>query len=252
MEALKVEGLYKNFGGVSVLRDISFDVNVGERIAIIGPNGAGKTTLLSIINGQLLPTVGYVYFFGQNITHIPVYRRAHLGVARSFQRSNLFFNLTVLDNILLAIQGVKRQRFQMFRSINAYKEMFTEAEYLLESWDLWEKKNNLVSTICYGDQRKLEISLSLASKPKILLMDEPSNGLTFSETDSVIKKINNMEKNITVILVAHDMDLVFGIANRIIVIHYGKIITEGTPEEIQNNSKVKEIYLGIETDFSEC
>ena len=246
MEALKVDRVVKDFGGVRALRNISFNVELGERLAIIGPNGAGKTTLFNIINGQILPTAGSVHFLGKDITRMPVHRRADLGIARSFQRSSLFSNLTVLSNILLAVQGTRRHRFQMFRSINTYRETFTRAEELLKVWDLWEEKDYLASNISYGDQRKLEISLSLASQPRVLLMDEPSCGLTSGETAVVIDKILGLGKDITVILVAHDMDLVFGVANRIMVLHYGEIVTEGTPEEIRNDSRVKKIYMGAE------
>lgn len=249
MEALKIERLQKDFGGVRALHNVSFSVDVGERLAIIGPNGAGKTTLFNIINGQLSPTVGCVYFFGHDITRMPVHSRAHLGMARSFQRNSLFSHLTVLDNILLAVQGARRHRFQMFRSINAYKEIFTRAEELLRAWDLWEKRGDLTSNIAYGEQRRLEIALSLASEPRVLLMDEPSCGLTAAETGVVIEKIRTLGKEITVILVAHDMDLVFGIANRIVVLHYGEIVAEGAPEEIRDDSRVKKIYMGAETSL---
>jgi branched-chain amino acid transport system ATP-binding protein len=246
VEALKVDRIAKDFGGVRALRNISFQVELGERLAIIGPNGAGKTTLFNIINGQISPTAGSVYFVGKDITHMPVHRRADLGIARSFQRSSLFPNLTVMSNILLAVQGTRKHRFQMFRSANAYQETFTRAEELLRVWDLWKERDSLADSISYGDQRKLEISLSLASQPKVLLMDEPSCGLTSSETAAVIEKIRGLAKDITVILVAHDMDLVFGVADRIMVLHYGEVVTEGSPEEIQNDAHVKKIYMGAE------
>ena len=246
MEALRVEHLSKNFGGVQALQDISFSVVAGEKLAIIGPNGAGKTTLFNVLNGQLSATAGRVYLFGQEITTMPTHRRAHLGQARSFQLTSLFPTLTVLDNILLAIQGTKPSRFQMFRPITVYKHIYVKAEELLRSVALWEKRDDLAQAISYGEQRKMEIALSLASEPKLLLLDEPSSGLTTAESTDVIAMLRNLGAGITVLVVAHDMDLVFGLADRIMVLHYGQIIAEGTPEEIQADSRVKEIYIGIE------
>jgi branched-chain amino acid transport system ATP-binding protein len=246
MEALRVENLSKDFGGVHAVCDVSMRVESGERLAIIGPNGAGKTTLFNLLNGQLPPTSGRVYFFGQDITNKAAYYRAHLGIARSFQVTTLFLNLTVLDNILLAIQGTRPSRFQMFRSFTTYDQLYTKAEKLLGSMDLWEKRSEPVHAISYGEQRKLEIALSLASEPKLVLLDEPSTGLTTAESTEFISMIRNLGKDITVILVAHDMDLVFGVAERIIVLHHGEIIAEGTPDEISTDSKVKEIYMGAE------
>jgi branched-chain amino acid transport system ATP-binding protein len=246
MEALRVEHLSKNFGGVQALQDVSFSVETGEKLAIIGPNGAGKTTLFNVLNGQLSATAGRVYLFGQEITTMATHRRAHLGQARSFQLTSLFPNLTILDNTLLALQGIKPSRFQMLRPIIAYKHLFVRAEELLESMALWGKRDEPVQAISYGEQRKMEIALSLASEPKLLLLDEPSTGLTAAESADVINMLRNLGLGITVLVVAHDMDLVFGLAGRIIVLHYGQIIAEGTPEEIQAHPRVKEIYIGIE------
>ena len=245
MEALKLEGLSKDFGGVHAIRDVSISVEAGELLAIIGPNGAGKTTLFNLLSGQLPPTAGRVYLFGQEITNMAAHQRAHLGIARSFQVTTLFLNLTVLDNTLLALQGTRPSRFQMFRSATAYEHLYTKAQKLLDSMDLWEKKDDEVHAISYGEQRKLEIALSLASEPKLLLLDEPSTGLTTAESADIIDMIRNLGTDITVIIVAHDMDLVFGVAERIIVLHYGEIIAEGTPEEISTDSRVREIYMGV-------
>ncbi len=246
MEALKVERLSKDFGGVNALQNVSFTVETGEHLAIIGPNGAGKTTLFNVLNGQLTAASGQVYLFGKQITNVPTYRHAHLGLARSFQLTTLCLNLTVIENLLLALYGIQPSRFQMFRSINSHKHLFSKAQKLLDPMMLWDKRDELVCSISYGEQRKLEIALSLASEPKVLLLDEPSTGLTSDESHEMINMINKLGEYITLVLVAHDMDLVFGVADRIIVLHYGQIIAEGTPTEIQVNSKVKEIYLGIQ------
>jgi branched-chain amino acid transport system ATP-binding protein len=248
MEALRVESLSKDFGGLHALRDVSFSVKAGEHLAIIGPNGAGKTTLFNLLNGQLSATAGRIYLFGQDITTMATHRRAHLGQARSFQLTSLFLDLTILDNVLLALHGTQPSRFQMFRSATGYMHLLDKAQELLGSMNLWEKREDLVQAISYGEQRKLEIALSLASEPKLLLLDEPSSGLTIGEGAQLVTMIRNLGPDITVVLVAHDMDLVFGMSNRIIVLHYGQIIVEGTREEIQADSRVKEIYMGIEDD----
>ncbi len=245
-EALKIEGLSKNFGGVQAVKDVSFTVQAGERLAIIGPNGAGKSTLFNLINGQEFATAGRIYFFGQDITTMPTHRRAHLGQGRSFQLSSLFPKLTVLDNALLAVQGTKPSRFQWFRPITVYKHLLTKAQELLETMALWERRDDLAQALGYGEQRRLEIALSLASEPKLLLLDEPSSGLTASESADIITMIRNVGPDITIVVIAHDMDLVFGLAERIMVLYYGQVIADGTPEEIQANSRVKEIYMGIE------
>jgi len=246
MEALRVEGLCKDFGGVRALQSVSLSVEVGERLAIIGPNGAGKTTLLNVIDGQLAASGGRVFFLGQDTANMSPYSRARLGLARSFQLTTLFLNLTVLKNILLAFHGTSRSRFEVFRPITSYKNLCDKAHELLDSVDLWEKRDELVEAISYGEQRKLEITLSLATKPKLLLLDEPSCGLTTTESDDISTRIRDLGSDITVILVAHDMDLVFGFAERIIVLHYGEIVVEGTCDEIRRDSRVREIYMGSE------
>jgi len=246
MEALRIKGLSKNFGGVSAVDNISFGVEIGERLVIIGPNGAGKTTLFNLINGQLPATSGRIYFLGKDITAMPTHSRAHLGQARAFQIISLFLNLSVLDNALLALHGTKPYRFKLFRPINHYKLISDKVQETLKELDLWEKKDELVKNLSYGEQRRMEIGLSLALQPKLLLLDEPSAGLTMEECSGIIDMIKNLGLDITVIIVDHDMDLVFGVAERIIVLHYGQIIADGAPEQIQADPRVKEIYLGIE------
>jgi branched-chain amino acid transport system ATP-binding protein len=246
MEALRVEHLSKNFGGVYAVKEVSFRVETGEHVAIIGPNGAGKTTLFNLLSGQLSPSAGRIFFLGQDVTHTPAHLRTHMGMARSFQIASLFPDLSVMTNAMLALQGTRPSRFQMFRSSASYKDVVAKAGDLLGSMGLWEKRSQPACSISYGEQRKLEIALSVASEPKLMLMDEPSSGLTSSESSDITNRIRNLGTNITVIVVAHDMDLVFGVAQRIIVLHYGETIIEGNCEEIRTAPKVKEIYMGTE------
>jgi branched-chain amino acid transport system ATP-binding protein len=246
LEALKVEGLSKHFGGVSAVNDVSFSVRVGERLAIIGPNGAGKTTLFNLINGQLPATTGRVCFFGQDVTALPTHRRAHLGQARAFQMISLLQKLTVRENALLTVHGTKPSRFKMFRSVEDFKEVFDDALQTLESLDLLDKQDERVENLSHGEQRRLEIGLGLAMQPRLLLLDEPSAGLTKEEGVEVISLIKNLGSDITVLMVDHDMEMVFEVAERIVVLHYGQIIADGTPQEIQADQRVREIYMGLE------
>lgn len=251
MEALRLEKVSKDFGGVRALADVSFEVEVGQRLAIIGPNGAGKTTLFNVLNGQLSPTHGRIFLFGGEITRLSTDRRAHLGLGRSFQMTSLFSNLTVTRNVLLALNGTHKRRFQMLRSMDAYKDASEKAEALLRAWDLWEYRDEMVRNLAYGSQRKLEIAISLAAEPKVLLLDEPSAGLTAAESEEISKKISALGGDITVVLVAHDMDLVFGVAERIIVMHQGRIITDGSVDEIRADAQVRDIYMGGEESASD-
>ncbi len=246
MEALRVERLSKNFGGVEALKRVTFAAETGEKLAIIGPNGAGKTTLLNVLNGQHSANSGHIYFMGNDITHLSVHKRAHLGMARAFQSSTLFPSMSVLNNLLLAIHGMRPSRRHMFRSFKTYTEYGGEAERHLKSVNLWEKKDNMVSDLSHGEQKRLEIAMSLALEPKLLLLDEPSAGLTAGESADVAAILRNLGPTITILIVAHDMDLVFGIADHILVLHYGEVLCRGTPDDVQCNVKVREIYIGAE------
>lgn len=246
MEALRVERLSKNFGGVEALKDATFSVELGKRLAIIGPNGAGKTTLLNVLNGQHPANSGHIYFMGRDITNLSVYKRAHLGIARAFQSSTLLPSMSVLNNLLLAIHGMRPSRLHMFRSFNTYDEYAYEAEAYLKSAKLWERKDRVVNDLSHGEQKRLEIAMSLASEPKLLLLDEPSAGLTADESADVAAIIRGLGPDVTILIVAHDMDLVFGLADHIMVLHYGQVLCQGTPNDVQCNAKVREIYMGAE------
>ncbi|MFH1124272.1 MAG: ABC transporter ATP-binding protein [Pseudomonadota bacterium] len=251
MECLRVDSLAKNFGGIQVLQDVSFTLNTGENLALIGPNGAGKTTLINILSGMISPTRGQVVMLGKNITRAPVHSRLHMGLAYSFQLNNLFFNLSVLDNILLAMHGKQSFHLQLWHSIESGDERFVKVQRLMDSMGLWEKRNSPVTSLSYGEQRMMELALSLASEPKLLLLDEPSAGLSESETIQMMSYIRKLPQETAVLFVSHDMDVVFDLADRIIVLSYGVLIAEGKPEEIQSDPRVREIYLGEEQDVQD-
>ena len=248
MEALRIEKLTKDFGGVRAVHDVSLCVEAGERRAIIGANGAGKSTLIKLINGEIPPTFGSVSVLGKDVTKMPVYDRVHLGVGCSCQINNLFLRISVLDNVLLALQVTQPFRFQMLRSISKYDHLFAHARELLTARGLWEKRDVPVVDLSYGEQRRIEIVLSLASAPKLLLLDEPTAGLSTSESSEIIELVSGLGQDISVLFISHDMDVIFSIADRITVLHYGEVMAEGTPEEIRANPDVKQIYLGYKKE----
>ena len=247
MECLRAEGISKNFDGLYALRNVYFGVRVGERRAIIGPNGAGKTTMLNLFAGELKPSAGRVYMFGEDITAKPAHRRVHLGLARTFQVLNLIPNLSVMDNVRLAIQSVKPFRFGMFRPQNAYRRLAEEAESLLDQWGLSDKRESLVQELSYGQQRRVELIMALSSKPRVLLMDEPTGGLSEEAAATFTEVIRGLGRDITLIIVEHDMDVVFELADYITVLHHGQVIAEGTKGEVKANPSVREVYLGEES-----
>jgi len=247
-EALRVEGLTKSFGGLSAVNNVTMSVTVGERLAIIGPNGAGKTTFFNLINGQLSATSGRIYFFGQDVTNLPTHLRAHLGQARAFQIISLLQKLTVLENTLLTLHGTQPSRFRMLRPVRDFREVFDRSEETLKTLGLWERREEAVENLGYGEQRRLEIGLGLAMEPRMLLLDEPSAGLTKEENADIIEIIRNLGSEITFLIVDHDMEMVFGAAERVIVLHYGQIIADGTPGEIETDQRVREIYMGLEQE----
>mgnify|MGYP001132312528 CR=1 FL=1 len=241
---LEVQHVSVRFGGLAAVKDVSFGLEPGQRVALIGPNGAGKTTLFNVLTGQLKPSAGRVRFKGEDITHHSVFARTHLGMARSFQITSLFPYQSVRVNALIALQGTRKVRYNVARRLLENRELQAEVQRLLESADLWDLRDELVSSLAYGQQRKLEIALSLASDPEVLLLDEPSCGLTATESAEITTRIGDLGSKITVLMIAHDMDLVFGVAERVLVLHYGEIACEGTCDEIRANPMVREIYMG--------
>jgi branched-chain amino acid transport system ATP-binding protein len=246
MSVLRVQDLSKSFGGLDILKGISFSAEAGEKIALIGPNGAGKTTLFNVLGGQLPATGGHIFLEEEEVTHLTPDRRLHRGLARSYQLNNLFFNLSLLDNMLLALYGAERSHIQMFHSFENRHELLTAAQNLLEPMGLWERRFDIIATLSYGDQRLVEIVFALASNPKIVLLDEPSAGLPTAEAEAFVNKIRSLLGKTTLIFCAHDMDLVFNLAEKIMVLYSGKIIAQGRCQEIRANPKVQEIYLGSE------
>lgn len=244
MEYLKVTNLSKDFGGLRAVDHVTFEVQKGERLVIIGPNGAGKTTLFNLISGEEPPTEGGIHAVGKEVTGMPPQKRASLGLARTFQITQLFSNLRVMDNILLGLQALDPVKFSMFRPATSNKSISTRAQDFLEQWDLWDQRQSLVKNLSHGDQRKIEIILAICNGPKLLLLDEPTAGLSPAETESLTSLILNLSGDITVLLIEHDMDVAFQVAERIIVLHFGRVLADGKPDEIRNNSQVNEVYLG--------
>jgi branched-chain amino acid transport system ATP-binding protein len=242
--SLVIERLSKRFGGLQALHELSLAVRPGERRAIIGPNGAGKTTLFHLIGGQLAPSSGRIFLFDREVTHLPPYRRAALGLARTFQLTMLFPNLTVMENMLLAVQALDGVRFVLYRPLTSYKHLLAKARSLLEPWHLWEKRHALVRQLSYGEQRQLEILLALAHVPRVLLLDEPTAGLSAAETQQVVAMIQRLDPGITVLLIEHDMDVAFHIAEHITVLHQGRLLADGPPEAVRQDDRVVELYLG--------
>jgi branched-chain amino acid transport system ATP-binding protein len=244
LSLLKVERLYKSFKGLQVLKDVSLEVRPGERHVIIGPNGAGKTTLFNCITGTLPIDQGIVSVNGKQISGLPPYTAVRVGMSRTFQKNNLFGSLTVEENVHLAILACKTYRFNFFRPSHKYNELLDEAEHLLKQWNLWERRSRIVNELSYGEQRLLEVLLALASKPQILLLDEPTSGMSPAETIQTTKLIQSMPRSITLLVIEHDMDVVFSIADRITVLHHGEVFISGAPEEISGDERVKDIYFG--------
>jgi len=241
---LELRALSKSFGGLRAVRDVTFKIMPGDRKAIIGPNGAGKTTLFNLITGIFPATSGQVMLFGQDVTKWPSHRRTALGMARTFQITSLFPKLTVLDNVLLAIQGLRRSKFVMWRFLSSYRDFYDRAYGLLERARFLDRKDTEVRYLSHGEQRQLEIILGLASDPKILLLDEPAAGLSSGESSEMIRFLAQLDRNLAILLIEHDMDVVFDVAEHISVLHFGEVLEAGAREQIRRSEKVQQIYLG--------
>jgi branched-chain amino acid transport system ATP-binding protein len=243
---LELKDLSKSFDGLQAVRGVNLTVLPGDRKAIIGPNGAGKTTLFNLITGIYPVTSGQVILFGQDVTQWKNHQRTALGMARTFQVTSLFPGLTVLDNVLLAIKGLRLSKFVMWRFMSSYKEVYAKAYQLLEQAGFLDRKDTEVRNLSHGEQRQLEIVLGLASDPKILLLDEPAAGLSTGESTEMAHFLMKLNPNLAILLIEHDMDVVFDVADEISVLHFGEVLETGAPEQIKKSPRVQEIYLGTD------
>ncbi|HEX8166140.1 MAG TPA: ABC transporter ATP-binding protein [Beijerinckiaceae bacterium] len=240
---LRVEGLGKRFGGFTALSGVTADFPPGRLTAIIGPNGAGKSTFFNLISGSLSPSEGRILFEGRDITGEPQHRFAHLGIAKSFQITNLFPQLSVLENVRVAAQAM-RSRFDVWTRRESYQDLVTRAEELLAIVGLAARRHEPVESLAHGDQRSLEIAVALACDPRLLLLDEPTAGMSPEEARAMMDLILRLNRERTVILVEHRMKLVMGISDRILVLHHGRLLAEGAPDDIRAHEEVRRVYLG--------
>src|SRR5262249_45684756 len=245
--ALRVEGLNRTFGALPVTRDVNLTLDRGARRALIGPNGAGKTTLVNLITGALKPHSGRVALNGEDITALSQANRARRGLARTFQINQLFRGLTVLENLCMTIGERDGHCNNLWRSAGAKPEVIDEALGHLESLRLTDDALKLVRELPYGRQRLVEIAIALAQKPRVLLLDEPAAGVPSSETHLILDVVATLDPDIAVLIIEHDMDVVFRFAREITVLVQGAVFTQGTPEEIMNNEQVRAVYLGEES-----
>lgn len=243
-QALSLRDVSIRFGKLQVLEGVSLDVPVGERRGILGPNGAGKTTLFNIISGELVPTSGHIHFHGRDITRLPVHHRPGLGLCRTFQTTTLFPKLTVLDNLLLSLQMQSRARYQALRPRSRYLDLQNHAFSLLQEAGLSAQAGREVRYLSHGEQRQVEILLALAQRPRVLLLDEPTAGLAPGDVPLVTQMLKRLGRDVTMVLIEHDMGVVFELVDRITVLHHGKVVADGTVEEVRRNPLVQEIYLG--------
>lgn len=239
---LKTELLTVRFGGLAALSQVNFEVQRDEVRAIIGPNGAGKSTFFNCLTGVLRPTAGRILFNGEEITGLPSNMISQKGIARSYQITNIMPNATVLENVRIAAQS-RRHAWNMVRHHSVFRDIMEKAETALDSVGLLSKAEELAANLSHGEQRNLEIGIALATEPALLCLDEPTAGMSAAETAETMHLVQRIAKQHTILIVEHDMDVVMELADRITVLHYGSILAEGTPEEIQENPKVLEVYL---------
>ncbi len=241
---LRVKDLVRRFGGIIATDHVSLDVAQGELHAIIGPNGAGKTTLISQLTGHLTPHSGSVSLAGRDITDMPAYRRCALGLARSFQITSLLLDFTAADNVALAAQAHNGHSFRFLGDARKEKGLRDKAMAALQRVGLAERANVMVSRLSHGEQRELELAVALATRPQLLLLDEPMAGLGVTESARMVKLLQELRKEVTIVLVEHDMEAVFALADRISVLVYGRVIASGLPSDIRQNEEVRRAYLG--------
>src|SRR5262245_39262059 len=241
---LRLRGVGRRFGGLDAVRDVDLDVAYGERRAILGPNGAGKTTLFNVISGDMPQTSGTIEFLGEDIGHMPAAGRTRLGMGRTYQKSRLFLGLSVEDNLYLAVLGSRDGHLRMHRRKAVDGEMRERARELAGSVGLDAKLPSLVGAISHGEQRQLEVAMARATEPKLMLLDEPASGLSRGERVALTDLLLELDRSITLILIEHDMDVALRVAENVTMMHDGRKIVEGTPDEIRANEQVHELYLG--------
>jgi branched-chain amino acid transport system ATP-binding protein len=245
MALLQTEHLTKSFGALLAVNDVTLNVEAGSLHSIIGPNGAGKTTLFNLLTGQFPPTSGRILFEGRDITGTPAHRIAHLGLARSFQRTNVFPAFSLLDNVWVAAfaRGGSWSGLA-WRRADRYPELATRARAALADVGLADKANQPAREISHGEQRQLELAIALAAAPRVLLLDEPAAGLSPEETRKMVALVRALKGRYTIVLIEHKIDIIMSVSDRISVMHFGNLIAEGTPDEIQRNTEVRRAYLG--------
>ncbi len=244
MSVLRTDQLCRSFGSLVVTNDVNLTVDPGERHVIIGPNGAGKTSLVNQIGGQLQPTAGRILLDETDITGWPPDRVCRSGVARTFQRNNLFANLSVMENLRLAIEARRGNPLNFFTPVERIGALIERAEELMRRVHLGHDGARPARSLSYGEQRQLEIGIALAGEPKLLLLDEPTSGMSPAETSRMIDLIASLPRTLSILMIEHDMDVVFSVADRITVLYYGEVLATGTPAEIKANASVREVYLG--------
>ena len=244
MSLLRTEKLYKDFSGLEVLMGIDLEIKQGERHAIIGPNGAGKSTFYNIITGKYKPSRGKIFFKDHDITGKIPHVIARMGISRSFQIINIFPKMTVYENVRNAIVSRFNKRFNWFSILSRDAIIQEETEKILEMLKLSHRRNSKANVMSYGEQRELEIALTLATNPELIMLDEPTSGLNTEETHRAVELIRRVTEGKTLVVVEHDMNVVFNLADRITVLYYGEILASGPPDEIRNSNEVKKAYLG--------
>jgi len=243
--ALSLSGVSRNFGGIRAVADISFDVSHGKRLTIIGTNGAGKSTLFNLVTGVYQLSSGSISIFGQDVSKQPAHRRANLGIARTFQTSKLFQGLTVRENLYVSLrQAMGENKISWLTNPASADQLRIDSTLLLEKVDLTKKADILVSDISHGESRQLEVAMALAMRPKILMLDEPAAGISPTERVRLVEMLKSLEKEITLVLIEHDMAVALAVADEVIVMHDGTIFMQGSPDEVRESSAVRDLYLG--------
>jgi branched-chain amino acid transport system ATP-binding protein len=245
MSMLQIEHLCRSFGNLTVTNDVHLTVEPGERHVIIGPNGAGKTSLINQIGGQLKPSSGHIYFRGMEITGKSPDRICRMGIARTFQKNNLFQNLSVHENVRLSVQARRGNSLNFYTRARRLDRLHSRTRELMQEVHLTDDGERLVHTLSYGEQRQLEIGIALGSDPNLLLLDEPTSGMSPTETRNMIGLISGLPRSLSILMIEHDMDVVFSVADRVTVLCYGEVLVTASPAEVKANGQVREIYLGM-------